>query len=142
MPFLVDGDNLLGTSGRPRSDVEKQRLAAELGRFARARKRSLTVVFDGTPPVANASRPGVLFSGKGTTADSVIIEFLRRQKDPKGWIVVTDDRLLGDQCRWIGATHERCGAFRRRLHDAGTSEKPEREEDVEFWLEQFGEIED
>ena len=68
MPFLVDGDNLLGTSGRARSDIEKNRLAAELLRFARSRGRRLTVVFDGPAPTANAERPGVVYSGVGANA--------------------------------------------------------------------------
>ena len=142
MPFLVDGDNLLGTWGRPRSDMEKGTLAAELGRFARSAGRKLTVVFDGPPPVAGAERPGVVYSGAGRDADGVILERLRGEKNPRGWIVVTDDRSLADQSRWLGATHERCAAFRERLRGAGEDEKPEHEGDVDYWLAQFGEIDD
>ena len=60
MPYLVDGDNLLGTwPGRSRSDADKRRLSAELARMARRENRQVgvgytldggqtwTVVFDG-----------------------------------------------------------------------------------------------
>lgn len=138
MPFLIDGDNLLGTSGRARSDTEKARLAAELGRFASANRRRLTVVFDGPAPPQHGA--GVVYSGPGRTADSVILDRLRGQDNRRGWIVVTNDRSLADQARWLGATPERCERFRERLALGGDGEKPEREEDLDYWLEQFGEV--
>ena len=139
MPFLVDGDNLLGTWGRKRSDPERRRLAMELGRFALGERKRLYVVFDGTGQQAAPCGADVRFSGRGQSADDVILEILREGHDRRGWIVVTSDRALGDQCRWLEARVERCDHFRRRLTRAGSSaEKPEREEDIDYWLEQFG----
>jgi hypothetical protein len=140
MPFLVDGDNLLGTwPGRKRSDSERRGLAMELGRFAMRQRRRVVTVFDGTPPPASAFGSDVHFSGPGRTADEVILELLRRQRDRRGWIVVTSDRSLGDQCRYLDARVERSDRFRKRLAGAAAAEKPERENDIDFWLEQFGE---
>ena len=141
MPFLVDGDNFLGTSGRKRSDGEKRRLAAELLRAARSLGRTIVVVFDGNPPDRAGFAGDVHFAGSGASADDRILELLKSKRDRKGWIVVTSDRSLGDRCRWLEARVERSHEFRRRLGTALDGEKPAREEDVDYWLEQFGEIE-
>lgn len=142
MPYLVDGDNLLGTwRGRERTDRQRRELALTLGRLAaRERKRYLTV-FDGARPRGAAFGAGVRFAGR-RSADDVILDILREQDDPRGWVVVTSDRPLGDRCRHLGATIMRCDVFRPRLYgvDAGpgSGEKPEHEPDVEGWLEVFG----
>jgi predicted RNA-binding protein with PIN domain len=139
VPLIVDGDNLLGTwPGRRRSDSERRELAMQLARHARRSRRRVVVVFDGSPPPGAAFGADVLFSGPGRTADDVMIEFLRAQSDRRGWIVVTSDRSLGDQCRHLEARVERCDRFRGRLRVRDDQEKPEREDDVDFWLEQFG----
>jgi predicted RNA-binding protein with PIN domain len=139
MPFLIDGDNLLGTwPGRKRSDAERRRLALELDRFAARQRRRLVIFFDGTAPPGVASGPDVHFAGARRTADDAILDFLRGQEDRRGWMVVTSDRSLGDQCRYMGARIERSDRFRGRLADGRAPEKPEQEEDIGYWLEQFG----
>lgn len=139
MPYLVDGDNLLGTwPGRSRSDGEKRTLCRQLLRFGRAQRRRVVVVFDGPDPPVPFPTPDAVFSGAGRSADAVIIDRLRAESDPRGWTVVTSDRSLGDQCRWIGARVERSDRFRPRLGDRGGSEKPDDPVDVDEWLEWFG----
>ena len=138
MPYLIDGDNLLGTwPGRKRSDAERRSLAFQLDRFAVCRQRRVLVVFDGMPPPGLHLEPGARFAGSGQTADDVILEFLRKQQDRRGWIVVTSDRSLGDQCRYLQARLERCDQFRKRLCEEPDQEKPDREADVDYWLDQF-----
>ena len=140
MAFLVDGDNLLGTwPGRPRSDADKRALAFELDRLAARLRRRVVVVFDGTAPAGIDLGPDVRFSGAGRTADDVLLAYLRTEPDPRGWVVVTSDRSLGDRCRALGARLERSDRFRARLSPAAGGEKPEREEDVDHWLREFGE---
>jgi len=139
MPFLVDGDNLLGTwPGRKRSDAERRALAFELGRFSARSRRRIVLVFDGTEPPGGQPGTEVHFSGRGRTADDLILDYLRGVGDRRGWIVITSDRSLGDQCRYLDARLERCDRFRKRLIEHTTEEKPEHESDVEYWLEQFG----
>jgi len=139
VPFLVDGDNLLGTwPGRQRSDADRRRLAMELGRFAATARRRVVTIFDGTAPPGAAFGANVQFSGRGKTADEVILEILRGEKDRRGWIVATSDRSLGDQCRHLDARVERCDRFRQRLTGPGGAEKPERETDLAYWLQAFG----
>jgi predicted RNA-binding protein with PIN domain len=140
MPFLVDGDNLLGTwPDRRRSDADRRRLAFELDRFATRQRRRVVVVFDGVAPPGQVLGPDVHFAGRSRSADEVILEMLRREEDPRGWLVVTSDRSLGDQCRYMRARIERSDRFRRRLSNAIVDEKPETEDDIAYWLEQFGE---
>jgi len=139
MPYLVDGDNLLGTwPGRKRSDADRRSLAFELGRFAVRSRRRVVLVFDGSEPPGGQLGADVQFSGRGRTADDVILDYLRGVEDRRGWIVITSDRSLGDQCRYLEARLERCDRFRKRLLEQTSEEKPEHESDVEYWLEQFG----
>jgi predicted RNA-binding protein with PIN domain len=139
VPILVDGDNLLGTwPGRRRSDAERRALAFELGRFAARQRRRVVVVFDGPAPPSSDLGQDVLFAGSGRSADDVILGLLRNETDPRGWTVATSDRSLGDQCRWLGARIERSDRFRRRLGPGRGAEKPDRETDVAYWLERFG----
>ena len=140
MPYLVDGDNLLGTwPGRSRSDAERRKLALELDRFGLRQRRRVTTVFDGSAPPGSSFGGRVHFAGPGRTADQVIIELLRKQKHRRGWVVVTSDRSLGDQCRYLEARVERADRFRRRLSGDVAPEKPEREDEIDYWLEQFSE---
>jgi hypothetical protein len=140
VPYLIDGDNLLGTwPGRSRSDPDKRRLSAELQRVARAWRRRVIVVYDGPePPVPHPSND-VLFSG-ARRADDVILDRLRRENDARGWIVVTSDRSLADQCRYMGARVERADRFRPRLRARGPGEeKPDGPVDVDDWEAWFRE---
>lgn len=138
MPFLVDGDNLLGTWGRPRTAAERRRLAFDLARFGARVGRRVVVVFDGPEPAPGQLGPDVLFPGPGHSADDLILELLRREPDPRGFTVVTSDRSLGDRSRWLKARVERSDRFRRRLAPADSPDKPDRESDVGYWLERFG----
>ena len=116
MPRVIDGDNLLGTwPGRSRSDADKRALVRQVDLLMRREMRRAVVVFDGSPPPGVSYGRDVLFSGKGRKADAVILELLRGESDTKGWTVVTNDRSLADQCRFLGAHVEAARVFRERL---------------------------
>jgi hypothetical protein len=140
MPRVIDGDNLLGTwPGRSRSDADKRALVREVDLLMRREKRRVVVVFDGSPPPGVSYGQDVRFSGKGRKADTVILELLRGESDKRGWTVVTNDRSLADQCRWVGAHVETARAFRERLLRDTAGEKPDAPGDLDYWLAQFGE---
>ena len=139
MPRLVDGDNLLGTwPGRSRAAEDKRALSREIDAFTRRDRRSCTLVFDGARPEGIAFAADTVFSGPGRSADDVIIERVRAAADPRGVVVVTQDRSLADRCRALGARIESPRDFRARLTGSGGGEKPAREDDVASWLETFG----
>jgi predicted RNA-binding protein with PIN domain len=116
MPRVIDGDNLLGTwPGRKRADADKRALAREVDGLRRLEKHRVVVVFDGTPPPGVSCGADVLFSGPGRKADALILELIRQEQDPRGWTVVTNDRSLADQCRFLGASIEPVKSFRERL---------------------------
>lgn len=138
MPLLIDGDNLLGSwPGRKRSEAERRGLAFELSRFAARSQRRVVVVFDGNAPAGEGLGSDVLYAGRSATADELILQLLGEQADPRGWTVVTSDRSLGDRCRHLRASVERSDRFRKRLTRDTATEKPERESDIIYWLEQF-----
>jgi hypothetical protein len=140
VPWIVDGDNLLGGwPGRSRSEADKRRLSGEVARLAvRMGGRDVLLVFDGRQPEGVAFAGQVRFPGQGRSADDLILERLRGSPDPRGVTVVTDDRSLGDQARHLGARVERCAAFRERLA-APASEKPDAADDLDYWKDVFGE---
>jgi hypothetical protein len=139
VPRVIDGDNLLGTwPGRSRSDADKRALAREVDGLRREEKRRVVLVFDGSAPPGVSYGPDVLFSGKGRKADAVILALLRDELDKRGWTVVTNDRSLADQCRWLGARIEPARDFRERLQRETSGEKPETSADLNYWLETFG----
>lgn len=138
MPWLVDGDNLLGCwPGRRRSEAERRALTAELRRFARRTRRRVIVVFDGEPPEGYRAGPDVKYAGARKSADDVILSLLSAERDRRGWTVVTSDRPLGDRCRWLGARVERSHAFRPRLDAEPEGDKPRAEDNVAYWEDIF-----
>ena len=138
MPRIVDGDNLLGGwPGRSRGEADKRRLSHEIARLARQEGRDILLVFDGSEPLGVVFGSRTRFAGQGRSADDLILEHLRGEQDPAGWIVVTDDRRLSDQSRWVGARAERCQALRSRLATSG-EEKPSGPDDLDYWKDVFG----
>jgi len=111
----------------------------KLGRLGVRERKRVVTVFDGSDPGAPAFGANVHFAGPGRSADDLLLSILRDLPDKRGWIVITSDRSLGDQCRWLGARVEPCHRFRERLSESKQGEKPEHEEDIEFWLKEFGE---
>lgn len=112
MPVLVDGNNLMHSlPGGDRTRAAVRRRTLEL---VRNEKMSVTVVFDGPAPSGapareHLGRTTVVYSG-AERADDVIVRSLPSSPAVREWVVVTDDRALGDRAR-------RRGAQVRRLAD-------------------------
>ena len=47
MPYLIDGNNLLGSWGGPRGDDGRAEVVRRVASFCRARGARATIVFDG-----------------------------------------------------------------------------------------------
>ncbi|MDH3785462.1 MAG: NYN domain-containing protein, partial [Acidobacteriota bacterium] len=93
MPWVFDGDNLLGTwPGRKRDDRGRRSIAGELRRFGAVSKRRIFIVFDGSPRNRESFGRCVHFPAAGESADDWILAHLRKQDEVAGWTVVTSDR--------------------------------------------------
>lgn len=149
MPYLIDGNNLLGSWGGPRGgDDRRDEAVRRVAAFCRARRAKATLVFDGHPlrPEHAAQDLGPLtlrVPPAGVDADTVIREIVERAARPADWIVVTSDKALYSYVKTLGASvlraHEWNAIERRVAPRAATGDdKPEREDDVAGWLRKFG----
>lgn len=151
MAYLVDGHNLLGqTPGLSLSDpADRRLLVAAIGVFARARRCSVTVWFDGDPPggARDDVRLGgvrVRHSGARRSADDAILEEIRRSRRPADLTLVTSDRSLYEKGRHFGARALAGHRFREMMAAAAartgaSKEKPDRPdaEEVDYFLGLF-----
>jgi predicted RNA-binding protein with PIN domain len=151
MPYLVDGNNVMGqTPGWHRDKPNaRRRLVERLARFARIRNARITVVFDGAPergfPDESAFRGvRILYSNAGSDADSRIRQLVDSSPNKRGLTVVTSDRQLGFLVRSSGASVVRSGEFRRQMEEAEQSLQAAQDgeqfdvDDVNEWLRYFG----
>ena len=150
MPYLIDGNNLLGSWGGPREgDDRRGDVVRRVAAFCRSRGSRATIVFDGHPlrpdlAVQDLGPVSIRVPPSGQDADTVIRELLDRAPRPAEIIVVTSDKALYSYAKTMGAgvmrAHE-WNALERRVVTpaaAGPAEKPDREDDVAGWLEKFG----
>jgi len=150
MPYIVDGNNLLGSWGGPARGTDgRAEVLRRVAAFCRRRGARATLVFDGRPlredvPSQALGRVTVRVPPPGRDADSVIREIVEQSRRPADLIVVTSDKALYSYCRTLGASilraHEWNGLERSdsRASIEPEAEKPEREDDVEGWLSVFG----
>jgi predicted RNA-binding protein with PIN domain len=148
MPYLIDGNNLLGSWGGPKGqDDRRGEVVRRVLAFCRAKGVRATLVFDGHPlrPEMAAQDLGpvqVRVPPPGQDADTLIRELVERAERPSEIIVVTSDKALYSYVKTLGAAvlraHEWNALERRALQGrAPEAEKPEREDDVEGWLRRF-----
>jgi len=151
VPYLIDGNNLLGSWGGPRDgDDRRHEVIRRVAAFCRGRSAKATVVFDGHPLRADLAAQdlgpvSIRVPEPGNDADSVIRDLVERAARPAELIVVTSDKALYSYVKTLGAAvlraHEWNAAERQALGRqaaASGGEKPEREDDVEGWLRRFG----
>jgi predicted RNA-binding protein with PIN domain len=152
VPYLIDGNNLLGSWGGPAVPGDgRLEVVRRVAAFCRAKGARATIVFDGAPfrPELEDQQLGavtVRFPGLGRDADSLIREIVDGARRPAELVVVSSDKPVYSYARTRGArvlrAHEwnalgrQARPARGRRHDA-KGEKPERETDVEGWLKRF-----
>jgi len=152
MPYLIDGNNLLGSWGGPRgADDGRAEVVRRVAAFCRARNVKATVVFDGRPLRSDMASQelgplSLRVPPPGQDADTVIRELVERAPRPAELIVVTSDKALYSYVKTLGApvlrAHE-WNSLERHAPPRGrgassVSEKPDREDDIEGWLKRFG----
>lgn len=151
MPYLIDGNNLIGAI--PVIDIRdpqaREKLTGLLSRYQKAKGNSVVVVYDGPPPDGSPGelhmgRLRVVYAGPKSDADSVIKNMIRESRSPDQWTVVSSDKQVYSYCKWAGAGAMRVMPFyddlRRVLESAGeeTGAQATLNDDVEEWLAYFG----
>ena len=152
MPYIIDGNNLLGSWGGPAVPGDgRVEVLRRVAAFCRARGARVTLVFDGAPfrPEVGAQEMGgvsLRFPERGSDADTVIRDLIDRAVRPAELTVVSSDKAVYSYARTRGAAalraHDwnalaRAPARGPRRSERERSEKPERETDIEGWLERF-----
>ena len=150
MPYLVDGNNLLGAArdarlGLPRDESALLRL---LDRFAQARRSEILVVFDGPAGARRAAghadrvgRARVRYAGSGRQADDLIVEMIAGWNNPAEITLVSSDNQLRGRAKVAGARVLGCAEFAGRLRDATSGSTSEDDKplvgDIAEWEEYF-----
>jgi predicted RNA-binding protein with PIN domain len=162
VPYVIDGNNLLGSWGGPSADDDRRgEVVRRVAAFCRARGAKATLVFDGHPlrPDMAAQDLGPLrlrVPPAGVDADTIIREIVDTAERPAELVVVTSDKALYSYAKTAGASvlrvHEWNAIERRLLRTSGpggaggdrgpgsggAGEKPDKEDDVDGWLKRFG----
>jgi hypothetical protein len=143
MPYLLDGNNLIGAvrgEARP-SESDRQALVAEIAERLRRTRARATIVFDGPAGASSLGPLTVRGSGPGG-ADAEIVRAVAGARAPGEMVVVTADRDLSRRVRDAGGKACAPGDFFRRFGAA--VETPESRPaqpgrvDVAEWMEWFG----
>jgi len=151
VPYLIDGNNLLGSWGGPAVPGDgRAEVVRRVAAFCRAKGARAVLVFDGAPfrPDLGGQELGavsVRFPAAGRDADSLIRELVDAAPRAGDLVVVTSDKPLYSYARTRGARGLRAhewnalarGAEPRTRRAVARGEKPDREPDVEGWLKRF-----
>ena len=154
MPYLIDGNNLLGSWGGPAVPGDgRHEVVRRVSAFCRAKGARATIVFDGAPFRAELADQhlgavAVRFPAQGLDADSLIRTILDAVDRPGDWIVVTSDKPVYSYARTRGARalsarewnelgRQEGRAPRSLVARDRATDKPDRETDVEGWLKRF-----
>jgi predicted RNA-binding protein with PIN domain len=144
--YFIDGYNVLlrlklgeGRSLQERRDELVARVAATgLQAF---------VAFDSSEAVhglksTTPRRIEVAFARPGQSADDLLVEKVRRSKDLRGAVVVSDDREVAQRCGAMGARKLSTAEFGRLLKPAEAKtpgkEHPLSKAEVKDWMNWFG----
>jgi predicted RNA-binding protein with PIN domain len=105
MPVIIDGNNLLHSL--PSQEQNRDSVRRKALDNVRHEGMSLTVVFDGPPPVGSPDsehlgRLTIRYSGT-SSADDLILRLLPKSGRASEWVVITDDRALRDRIHELGA---------------------------------------
>jgi predicted RNA-binding protein with PIN domain len=153
MPYLIDGNNLIGAIRDIdiRDPAGREKLTRILSRYQKAKGNRLVIVFDGPPP--DGVKPDmhygsvrVMYAGPESDADSRIRKFISNARDTSSYIVVSSDKQVYSYCKWAGAKAMRArefytdvvAALERQAAKDSQNDGSMKEEELDDWLEYFG----
>jgi hypothetical protein len=140
VPYLVDGNNLIGAERGGRASSEDQAaLTREISDRLRSTRARVVLFFDGAGKPLSHRSLSVRFAGASTADDSILLE-LGRTSQTQEMTVVTADRELARRSRDAGGRVTAPSEFWKRFGaQAGPSPRPggETRVNVDDWLEWF-----
>lgn len=140
MPYLLDGNNLIGAErGGRASREDRAALVREISDRLRSTRARVLLFFDGAGHPLSLGSLSVRFAG-ATTADDAILREVGRSSRPQEMTVVTADRELARRSRDAGGRVTPPSEFWKRF-GAQTRPSPspggETLVNVDDWLEWF-----
>lgn len=155
--LIIDGYNVIHADPELKAafsasiESARARLVEWIRAYLEHKRVQVTLVFDGRGGITDAEVlvPGrfqVLYSASCQTADDFIVDTLFTHPNPREFIVVTSDRAdIGSRVSSVGAAVLSSAEFLARLSGPagdpageGDEEAPMSQEDMDFWLKQFG----
>lgn len=134
MAYLIDGNNLLGriSPEELKNRSGRDGLVVRLLGFQRVKRRQIILVFDGNPEseptaVAVNAKFTIRYPGEGQSADDVIKDIIRRQKDKRAFYVVSSDREIKEFARSHKLECMNTEDFHRELKEALRERKKQKE---------------
>lgn len=147
MPYVLDGNNLIGSERRARTPGEDDRsaLESELAGRLRGMRSSVRIFYDG-PPERTRTLGSLTIRRPGGSADDAILRDVAAAADAREITVVTGDRDLARRCRDAGAKTLEPAQFWERFGKGsgapGTPpQKADARVDVEDWMKYFSDPE-
>lgn len=137
MPYLIDGHNVIGQMpGLSLDDPDDEaKLVALVQRFCLRGRRKATIIFDrglpgGVSRLSSSEVTVVFASDRHTTADDLVLNRIRAERNPGGLIVVSSDRKIADAARQRRMKVESAREFGLRLARPakGAGPAPEKEQ--------------
>ncbi len=153
--IIIDGWNLAWKipqiSAYIPDDLERARVQLNLmlNNYFQKRKVQFKVVYDGKPGIATQAgydrSVDTKFSRDPDKADQLIVRFIRQQKYPRRWTVITADRGLADQVRGLGAQVIDSDTFLNKMirsvpdrSEISSKTDPNlKPDELDFWLRTF-----
>jgi predicted RNA-binding protein with PIN domain len=139
MPYLLDGDNLVGTERRRRAtSQDRDALVSEISDRLRRTGAKVVLFFDGAGRAISLGSLEVRYAGP-VSADEAILREIARARQPGETTVVTADRDLARRARDQGAAALSPADFWKRFGAAGQPAGPARDAPVNVaeWLDWF-----
>lgn len=165
MHYIIDGHNLIGKMPdiSLKDPDDEVKLTMRLKSWvAESKKRQVTLFFDGGTMGSHLNRLSsrnlkVIFAPSGKTADSLIINHLRKLKNPREYTLITSDQEIINAAKSLRIRAMLSEEFIERMgfvfvereakgevKTAVSAEKPEdptlSETEVQEWLDLFGPV--
>lgn len=155
MPYIIDGNNLIGSS--PDMSLEesgvRQKITHMVRKFQQNRNNKVIVVFDGEPEgTSHRQEMGpkflVMYPRYGQSADDEIKHILDSYNDFRDVVLITSDRELKSYARKLGARTVNSIEFyfklKREYRETGKREESQKridtrlsDQEVDQWMKIF-----